>query len=80
MIIIRIDNRKCVIWIVFSKSIGQPCLAFRIPLKFVGMQNAVNILDIINFLLLLRAPKITFAIKLVIGIMFNALADYIVFP
>ena len=68
------------IWIITRKSFVKSGLAGCIPLKLIGMKCPVNILDIVNLLLLYGSPKIAFAIKIFICIMFQTLADNIIFP
>lgn len=80
LIILRIDNHESMVGITFGKGFSQFRLLAATPFEFVGVQKAVNVFQIINFLLLLGAPKVTFTIEKTIGVVLQALAHEIVFP
>ena len=64
--------------ITAGESFGQFWLFGCAPLELVGVQDTVDVLQIIDFLLLLGSPKITFPIKKAIGIVLciNVLSYY----
>ena len=59
--------------IVLCKSVRQAHFPLRVPLEFIRMKHAVYVLDVVNFLLLLRTPEITLTIKLMVRIMLDCL-------
>lgn len=72
------DDRKSMIRIVLGKGVRQTHFPLRIPFEFIRMKNAVHILNVIYFLLLLCTPEITLAVKLMVRIMLDSFADDVV--
>ena len=66
--------------IIVGESFGQFWLFGLTPFELVGMQNTVDVFQIIDFLLLLGSPKVTFTIEKAIGIVLQALTHKKVFP
>ena len=66
--------------ITIGKGFSQFRLLAATPFEFVCMQKAVDFFQIVDFLLLLGAPKVTFPIKKTVGVVLQALTHEIVFP
>ena len=66
--------------ITLGKRLRQPWLFARSPLEFKSIQNPVNFLQVIDFLLLLCPPKVAFPIKKAVRVVLHAFAHEIILP
>lgn len=80
MVVFGADGLEGVAGVTFGESDWHSGMFACAPLKLKRVQSAVYVLQIVDFLLLLRAPEVTLAIETAVGIEFQTLANQIVLP